>query len=331
MATNQWDWTRAQPRDTNYGRFGVGVVGGAGAGAGASSPQIPQFNYTPPSGPDPAVGNAFAPLSGYGNYKSQENRMGLSSYSDNYLQPYLNYQLQAGDQAYNQQYGAWNANQTAAMNQYNMGLQDRQQSLQEQAYNASLQQFGATNDYNYADLNARTGLGYAGLTSQETIAGGQQAVDRYGIDTTAKTAAGQQSVDRYGIDTTAKTAAGQQSVDRYGIDTTAKTAAGQQSVDRYGIDTTAKTAAGQQSVDRYGIDTTAGTARYGVDTSARTAANQLQFQYKGQTLDESYRRAAMAQDAALTREKYNNDLTQSRYSAFGRSQAPSFRAVNSWR
>jgi hypothetical protein len=54
----------------------------------------------------------------------------------------------------------------------------------------------------------------------------QDAAQRYGIDTAAKTAQGAQAVQMAGINTAAQTAAGEQDVQRYGIDTGAKTAAG---------------------------------------------------------------------------------------------------------
>ena len=57
---------------------------------------------------------------------------------------------------------------------------------------------------------------------------------------------------------------------------------------------------------------------------------QLNFQNTGQGLDEAYRRSALQQEAELTRQRLQNEMTQSRYSAFGRAQAPNARAQMSW-
>jgi hypothetical protein len=47
-------------------------------------------------------------------------------------------------------------------------------------------------------------------------------------------------------------------------------------------------------------------------------------------VDSQLRSRQLSQEADLTREKFQNDLTQSRYQAFGRAQAPNAKAVRSW-
>lgn len=77
--------------------------------------------------------------------------------------------------------------------------------------------------------------------------------------------------------------------------------------------------------------------RQNADTGRLTANNQSalgqgQLSHQGRELDvnDAYRRQALAQEADLTQKRLANEMTQSRYSTFGRAQAPNARMNRSW-
>jgi hypothetical protein len=80
-----------------------------------------------------------------------------------------------------------------------------------------------------------------------------------------------------------------------------------------------------------------GATNFANDTARLTANNQmtlgqgqLSYQDRALSTDDAYKRAALAQEDALTKQKLQNDMTQSRYAAFGRASAPNARAARSW-
>lgn len=72
------------------------------------------------------------------------------------------------------------------------------------------------------------------------------------------------------------------------------------------------------------------TALTGVQNQYALGQGQLSFQNRQLDTTNSFNDRQLAQQADLTREKYKNDLTQSRYSAFGRAATPNQRATQSW-
>jgi hypothetical protein len=72
------------------------------------------------------------------------------------------------------------------------------------------------------------------------------------------------------------------------------------------------------------------TALQNVNNQFTLGQGQLGFQNRELDTNEAYRRSALGQEADLTREKFQNDLTQTRYQTFGRAKAPNTRASMSW-
>lgn len=218
------------------------------------------------------------------DYMAKEGRQGANSYSDNYLQPKMNYDLQYNDQQFGQFANQRDFDEQRGMNRFNMNLADRGANREDAAFGYGMysdernfgenaRQFDARLGYDDRALNQQGALTREGYGSQERIASGRNDVDRYGIDT-----------NRYGMDLQDRQATG-----------------------------------------RLGLDTELGRGDLGLRGQTESRMGRQQ------NLDESYRRAALSQEERLMRERFQNDLTQSRYSAFGRAQAPNMRMTGGWR
>ena len=70
---------------------------------------------------------------------------------------------------------------------------------------------------------------------------------------------------------------------------------------------------------------------YNYQQQALLGQGQLGFQNRQLDTQNTFNYKQLAQDAALAREKYANDVLNQRYSTFGRAQAPNARALLSWR
>lgn len=70
--------------------------------------------------------------------------------------------------------------------------------------------------------------------------------------------------------------------------------------------------------------------RFGLENQLALGQGQLGFQNRELDVNNAFNQQQLAQQADLTREGYQRDLTNQRYAAFGRATAPNTRAAQSW-
>jgi len=246
--------------------------------------------------------------------------MKAEAFSKDYGIPLSNIMLQQqAQQAQEGQFGA-SFGEQQRLNTFGMGQQaqaGRRDDIGldygiysgDRAFGEGQRQFDTTTGLNYAQLNAQTGLGYAGLGSQEKIAQGQQQLGYAGLGS-------QEKIAGMGAQTTER-----------GQDITARTAA-----ERLGYDFSALSQQDKQYFANLSLESALGRGQLGVQQgqlgTQQAAESRLGRQ---QQFDESFRRDQMQQEYTMMQQQLANQMQQSKYSAFGRAQAPNFRQVASWR
>lgn len=343
----------------NYG----GGQGGFGGGQFSPQQNIPEYLQSPnqqgmpPGGGQPGggqqggfqfnspqssfQGNPFSPIQNYGAFGSQDERMKANSYSDNFLQPYLNYDLQKGDQAFNQQYGQWNANEQFRLNNFNMGLQGANTNLNYAAFNAGLGQAQAGLEQNQFGLDTNR----LNVNNQFTLGQGGLANERFGLENQFTLGQGNLAATNKQIDNQYSLGQGGLANERFGLENQftlgnaananqATSIANQFTLGQGNLAATNQQIANQYTLGQGGLQNERfanQTGRLGVENQFALGNRGLNLQEQQQGFQQGYQNRALQQEADLMRERYQNDLTQSRYSAFGRAQAPNFRQMNSWR
>lgn len=300
------------PGSNNLGQFMI--PGNQSQGGNSNIPQLPQFNYQPQANPSQGLFEA-GDMEDIENYRNQENSMMVDRYMNNYLSPMLNYGMQYNDQQFNQGMQQANFNAQQGMNQFNMGLQGRAANREDLAFNAGLMQdrrnFGE-NQYQYRDQAA---LSREQLAGQNAYQSGQIGI---GQQQNANTAIANQNQYLLGQQQNNNTLYNYQNQLRLGQESNRNTAtnnANQFSLGQAANANTRYSAEQQAAFNRGQLGL--GQGRLNLDT-------------RGQTLDDRFRYRDLAQQDQLARANMQNQLTQSRYQAFGRSQAPNFRAASSW-
>lgn len=247
------------------------------------------------------------------------------------------------------------ANQANATNRYGLDLSNQQQMRADSTNRYGMdQQFQLGQGQN---ANTRYGMDLSNQQAQAT-----NQTNRYGLDLQNQQGIRTDSTNRYGMDLSNQQAQATNATNRYGMDQQYNLGNQQNQNTRYGMDLTNQQAQATNATNRFGIQSQydlgmgqnanqayanqAQAQRYQGQTQNEAGANQnsllniqnqyalgqggLTFQNRELDTNEAYRRQQLSQEADLTREKFKNDLTQSRYSAFGRAAAPNARALRSW-
>ena len=265
-----------------------------------------------------------------GQQQDSTNRYGLDQ----------NYQLGLGKNANEQQ---------SINNQFALGMQ-----------NDATSRYGIQSQFDLGRMNDATSRYGMGLQDQQSIR--SDNTNRYTVDQSTGVAREQNANTRYGMDLQNSQAGATNQTNRYGIDLNNQQQMRADSTNRYGMNLQNSQAQATNATNRYGMDqnyslgmgqnanqaqaNAALAQRYQGQTQNEAGANQnsllniqnqyalgqggLSFQNRELDTNEAYRRSQLSQEADLTREKFKNDLVQSRYSAFGRAAAPNARALRSW-
>jgi len=222
-------------------------------------------------------------------------------------------------------------------NRYGMDLQNQQFNRGDATnrYGMDLQ----NQQFNRGDATNRYGMD---LTNQQQMRA--DATNRYTVDQSTGVAREQNANTRYGMDLQNQQQIRSDLTNRYGIDQQTGLGRQQDATNRYGMDQNYSLGLGQNANQAQANAALA--QRYQGQTQNEAVANQnsllniqnqyalgqgaLGFQNRELDTNEAYRRSQLSQEADLTREKFKNDLVQSRYSAFGRAAAPNARALRSW-
>lgn len=242
-----------------------------------------------------------------------------------------------------------------ANTRYGMDLQNQQFNRGDltNRYGMDLQ----NSQFNRGDATNRYGMDLQNLQQMRA-----DATNRYTVDQSTGVAREQNANTRYGMDLSNQQQIRSDLTNRYGIDQSTGLGRQQDATNRYGMNLQNQQQIRTDSTNRYGMDqnyslglgqnanqaqaNAALAARYQGQTQNEAGANQnallniqnqyalgqgaLGFQNRELDTNEAYRRSQLSQEADLTREKFKNDLVQSRYSAFGRAAAPNARALRSW-
>lgn len=303
--------------------------------------------YAPPSyfsyGGPPGLPSQFeGPASVPGSYNDKDARAKWNSWSNNYLQPMLDYQLRAGDQSFTQGYNQ----ATLAEQQWMNRMQNALAWQGNQRENKSLGLQEQWNNRDYAENVRRF--------NQEQALAQLQNTQQYGLANRAQNLSELQNTQQYGL---AQQNYGLQAeLGRGGLNLQNRQFAEQQAQNQrqYGLDTRGMNL--QEELGRGGLNLQnrqfdytqrEGDRRFGLDQSRfgleselgrgnlalqqELGRGQLGLDTRRFASDEDYRNRALQQEADLMKQRMANEMTQSRYASFGRSQAPNFRAMNSWR
>jgi hypothetical protein len=318
-------------------------------GAAPQMPGATPFPGMPPMGPNPMMDRwntgGYNDPSKYGDEGFRNMMEGFTNYGFN---PYMNALMAQRTQQMNEQFGGWDRNEQARVNSGQMDLAYRGSAREDEAL-----AFGQkTNQRDFGEaqrqFNAQQGLDAMWKT-------GQLSAQEYANETARISAQGQIGNDKYanetgrmGVNNQLELGRGALENDRFNNDTTRRNVDQQYDLglgglenQRYANQTQRDLGQGQLSNDgrridndfslgqgRLGLDRDLGQGRLGLDTEL--GRGQLGVQNRELNVRKQMQRSQLEQEADLTREKFQNDLTQSRYQAFGRAQAPNAKAVRSW-
>jgi len=345
--------TNLRTRSPNLDDWGPGGQPQQNQNQSQTPPYQPQQNQGFNDLMDQWRGSPFSNTSYYGN---KDQSMNADRYATNYGVPMGNLLLQEQAQRANeQQFGATfgeqqfiNRDQSAlnwaGSRREDIGLDYGIWSDQANR-DMTQQQFGATMGLNYAQLGQQGDIAsmqnqtaLKGLENQMGIASMQNQTSLRGLENQMSIAGMQNQTELAGQRNQYGIASMQDKTNQMGINVGAQS-------QKHAVDTAARTAAAElgldyaklsqdqkQFVDSLALQKLTQQQTYGIQ-QGQLGVQQGAEQRLGrqQSLDEAFRRAQMTQEAQLMRENYANQMMQSRYSAFGRAQAPNFRNVASWR
>lgn len=229
------------------------------------------------------------------SFSEKDARMMWESYSGNVMQPYINFLLQADAQRYNQAYNA-----------QALGLQAWANIMEnELAYR------GADREDRAMAMSERFNVRDFEESVRRFDAEQAYARDRLGLDRDL-------GMGRLGLDR-------ELGMGRLGLDR--ELGMGQLALGRDRLGLERELGMGQLGLsrDRLGLERELGMGQLGIDRD-RLGLDTRRFE-----ADDKFRYSQLQQEADLMRERMANEMTQSRYQAFGRSQAPQFRQMASWR
>lgn len=232
-------------------------------------------------------------------WRDQKSAGAYQAYSQNMMQPLMNYYLQATGQDFQNQYNAATLNEQMRLNDMQHALAMNADSREAQALQAQMgwnerdfmeaqRQFNQQQSMTQQELDLQRQMGTGRLDLDRQIAQNQYGLGGRELDIQEQLGQGRLNLDQL-------LGTGRLDLDRM-------TAEGQLGLGR----------------DSLELERLLGTGRLGLDTELGQGRLALD-------------RNALEQEAQLMRERMANEMMQSRMAAFGRSQAPNFRAMNSWR
>ncbi len=261
MAVNPYGW--ASPNTQGMGQQdnrqgNVSAAGMPDMNVYSNVNQGQPFNYSPPSMSDTFSGflGGSVPSGDFNEdfWRSQKSAGAFQAYSQNLMQPLMNYYLQNAGQQFQNAYNQATLNEQIRLNNLQNALAQAASGREERALAANL----GFNERDFAEaqrqFNQRFGLDERELALQRQLGMGRLGLDRDSLALQRELGMGELGLGR----------------------------------------------------ERLGLDT------------------------RRLNLEDAYRYAALQQEADLMRQRLANELTQSRYAAFGRSQAPSFRMMNTF-
>lgn len=252
-----------------------------------------------------------------------QNRDLLESYMGNFFTPFVNAQNAQEAQRFNEYNAGQQMSEQQRVNSGQMDIAQQAQNLQRQGFDfASGPQFQQA----ISQFNQQQGL--ANTTQQNTNAyqmgqnqyNAANVANQYKLGNQANQNTAQNNAWNYSLG---------QGANQNQSQANANTA--QNNAWNYNLGQGANSNQATQNANTLQLGM--GQNQNAANQNANTLAlGQGQLGYQNRQLDttNAFNQQQLAQDAALTREKYGNDLTQARYAAFGRAQQPNSRAALSW-
>jgi hypothetical protein len=328
---------------------GAGQMGAWNPGQMPQTPAATPFPGMPAMPDNPFMNRwntgGYSDPSKYGDEGFRNMMEGFTNYGFN---PYMNAMMAQRTQQMNEQFGGWDRGEQQRLNTHGMGLADRSSAREDEALRFGQQ----TNQRDFGEaqrqFNEQQGLDHMWKT-------GQLSAQEYANETARIQAQGQLKNDafanetgRMGVNNQLELGRGALENDRFNNDTTRQKTQNEYDLGlgnlenaRFDNQTRRDLGQGQLSNEgrridndfnlgqgRLGLDKELGQGRLGLDTEL--GRGQLGLGNRQLDVDSQLRSRQLSQEADLTREKFQNDLTQSRYQAFGRAQAPNAKAVRSW-
>lgn len=257
-------------------------------------------------------------------WRSNKNAGAYQAYSQNFLQPMYNAWLAGDAQAFNQYYNERALGMQDWMNQQQNQLAWSGDTRENQALQAQLR----FNERDFAANQERWGQEY-GLNMQDANTREQAMRNEYLLGTGNIDL--QRQLGMGNIDLQRQLGLGDQDIRRLQSQRefelggrAATTAEGQLALQR-------ELGTGELGLsrDRFGLEGELG--RGNLSLQQELGRGGLALDTQRFQSDAAYRNAALAQEAALMRERIASDERNAAMNAFGRSQTPAFRQMNAWR
>lgn len=277
-------------------------------------------------------------------YANEGNRNTMEGYSSLYAVPMFNAAMAARTQDYNELSGDRNFGEQQYLNRGQMDLAYRGSGREDLAL-----KYGQEN--NVRDFGETQRQFNQGFGLQQELGRGNLAATNFANDTQRQLGQQQNAIADYEAKTGRIDVEGRQKLDAFRNDTERQNVNNQFSLgnaananNRYATDV--EKLLGQGALSNQAFANQAQAQRYQGQTTNEAFANQTALQnvqnqfslgqgqlgFQGRELDvnEAFRRSQLAQDADLTREKFKNDLMNTRMATQGRAAGPNQRAVRSW-